>query len=160
MTRPYVFVDEWRLAADPDDVWPVVRDVGNWPAWWPSARSVSRLPDAAAERWAFRFTTRLPYSMGFDVLVLADDPRTGVDNEVTGKLEGRGRWHAEAVPGGTLVRFDWSVTPTPRWMRLLSPLARPIFRWNHSAIMIEGGQALAQRLGVPLLAETVSRLEP
>ena len=37
-------------------------------------------------------------------------------------------------------------------MRALSPLARPVFNWNHRMLMVEGGESLAQRLSVPLLA--------
>ena len=37
-------------------------------------------------------------------------------------------------------------------MNLLAPLARPLFRWNHDAIMREGGVALARRLNVRLVS--------
>ena len=40
-------------------------------------------------------------------------------------------------------------------MRVLSPLARPVFNWNHRMLMTEGGEGLAHRLSVPLLAEIV-----
>jgi hypothetical protein len=36
-------------------------------------------------------------------------------------------------------------------MNLLAPLARPVFRWNHDAIMREGGHALARRLNARLI---------
>jgi hypothetical protein len=37
-------------------------------------------------------------------------------------------------------------------MNALTPIARPIFRWNHDRLMRAGGRGLAQRLGVPLLS--------
>jgi hypothetical protein len=32
-------------------------------------------------------------------------------------------------------------------MRAVAPLARGVFKWNHRALMSEGAEALAQRLG-------------
>jgi hypothetical protein len=57
-----------------------------------------------------------------------------------------------AVAGGSAVRFDWVVSPRVAWMRALSPVARPLFVWNHRALMREGGEALARRLDTRLLA--------
>jgi hypothetical protein len=150
----YVFTDEWQVAADPATVWDVVRDVGQWPAWWPSARSVTQVasPGAGGEVWRFVFRTRLPYDMGFDARVLADDPMTGVETAVTGRVEGSGRWRVTGVEGGSAVCFDWVVSPQVAWMRALSPVARPAFVWNHRALMREGGEALARRLDTRLLA--------
>jgi hypothetical protein len=43
-------------------------------------------------------------------------------------------------------------------MRLLSPIARPIFAWNHRALMVEGGESLALRMGARMLEPVVSEL--
>lgn len=154
----YLFRDEWHVAAEPAAVWAVVRRVEDWPAWWPSVQSVTRAgaPDIGSEVWTFVFRTRLPYRMAFDATVLADEPLHGVRTTVTGKVEGEGRWEVTAVPGGAAVRFDWQVRPRPAWMRLLSPLARPVFVWNHAALMEEGGEGLASRLGTRLLGRPIT----
>ena len=39
-------------------------------------------------------------------------------------------------------------------MNLVAPVARPIFRWNHNAVMHQGGAGLADLLGARLLAVT------
>jgi hypothetical protein len=149
----YVFRDEWHVAAAPAAVWAAVRAVEDWPVWWPSVQGVTRVgaADAGREVWTFEFRTRLPYRMAFDATVLQDEPLHGVRTTVTGKVEGEGRWEVAEVPGGAAVRFDWLVRPRPAWMRLLSPLARPVFVWNHAALMREGGDGLAARLGTRLL---------
>jgi hypothetical protein len=36
-------------------------------------------------------------------------------------------------------------------MNAAAPVARPIFAWNHNAVMRNGGRGLAQLLGAPLL---------
>jgi hypothetical protein len=77
--------------------------------------------------------------------------------EATGELAGTGRWALTPVDGGTLVRYNWDIRTTRRWMNLVAPAARPVFRWNHDELMRAGGQALARRLGADLtLPDTTS----
>lgn len=156
----YVFRDEWHVAADPPTVWATVRQVERWPEWWPSVHGVTRVApaeaDAQGEVWRFVFRTRLPYRMAFDARVVQDEPLHGVRTTVTGRVEGMGRWEVAEVEGGAAVRFDWEVRPRLAWMRLLSPVARPLFVWNHAALMREGGEALATRLGTRLLGAPVT----
>lgn len=151
----FVFRDEWRLAAPPAAVREVVRAVESWSEWWPSVESVTRVPSGDGEVWRFAFRTRLPYRMEFEARVLRDSQQ-GVRTTVTGRVEGSGRWEVTEVDGGSVVGFDWEVRPQLLWMRVLAPLARPVFVWNHRELMDEGGEALARRLGTRLLAPTVS----
>ena len=48
--------------------------------------------------------------------------------------------------GQTVVTYDWLVETTSRWMNLVAPVARPVFRWNHDAVMRSGGRGLARRM--------------
>ena len=65
---------------------------------------------------------------------------------------GRGVWRLYEDLGVTAVVYDWQVATTKRWMNLLSPIARPVFEYNHDVVMRWGGEGLARRLGVKLLA--------
>ena len=42
----------------------------------------------------------------------------------------------------TAVRYDWDVSPTRAWMRVLAPLLRPAFVWNHDWVMRQGETGL------------------
>jgi hypothetical protein len=66
-----------------------------------------------AERWP----TWWSYVVGVDEL----------EAEATGELAGTGRWTLTAADGGTLVRYNWDIRTTRRWMNLLAPVARPVF---------------------------------
>jgi hypothetical protein len=156
----FEFFDEWRLAAALEVVWPVMRDIEAWPDWWPSVRSVTPVTEGIPQTWKFRFRTRLPYDMGFAAELRGDEPQVGVEARVTGRVRGTGRCRAAVVDGGTLVRFDWWVRPEPSWMRMVAPVARPVFRWNHRALMAEGASGLARRLDTHLLADPVGVLLP
>jgi hypothetical protein len=90
--------------------------------------------------------------MSFEAEFVRVDPLVAVEARVQGRVEGAGPWSLSDIAGGTLVRFDWRVTPQVGWMRAVAPLARGVFKWNHRALMSEGAEALAQRLGVRLLA--------
>ena len=161
--RRFVFVDEWRLAAPPGEVWAVVRDLTAWPEWWPSVRRTTRLALAASgshEAWEFRFRTRLPYDMAFVADLLVEDAELRVDARATGRVDGHGIFRVEPIDGGTLVRFDWEVRPRVTWMRVVSPVARPVFGWNHRSLMAEGAFGLARRLDTRLLASPVGALLP
>jgi hypothetical protein len=159
----FVFFDEWRLAAPPDEVWAVVRDLPAWPEWWSSVRRTTRLAPRTAdshEAWEFRFRTRLPYDMTFVADLLVEDSELRVDARVTGRVDGHGIFRVEPVDGGALVRFDWEVRPLVTWMRAAAPVARPLFSWNHRALMAEGAFGLARRLDAGLLAAPVGVLLP
>lgn len=98
----------------------------------------------------FTFQTRLPYRMMFQADVVREEP-LAVETSVVGRVHGKGRWRVTSVAGGSRVHFDWLVDPQVPWMRALSPVARPVFIWNHQALMAEGARAFADRLGVNML---------
>ena len=156
----FEFFDEWRLAAELDEVWAVIRDVETWPEWWPLVRSVTPVTGRTNPTWEFRFRTRLPYNMVFAAEVLHDDPQVGVEAQVAGTVQGSGRWRVVAIEGGTLVRFDFWVRPHVAWMRAVAPVARPVFSWNHRSVMAGGATALARRLNTRLLADPAGALLP
>jgi hypothetical protein len=45
------------------------------------------------------------------------------------------------------------VRTTKRWMNAIAPVARPVFAWNHHAVMKNGGRGLAQLLNTKLVAQ-------
>ena len=50
-----------------------------------------------------------------------------------GDLRGTGTW--TLTPAGddrTHVRFDWRVFADRPFLRVLTPVLRPVFRWNHA----------------------------
>ena len=75
-----------------------------------------------------------------------------MEGTASGELAGSGRWRLIEDRGVTAVIYEWDVRTTKRWMNLLAPLARPVFKWNHDVVMGWGGEGLARRLGVRLLA--------
>jgi hypothetical protein len=52
------------------------------------------------------------------------------------------------------VRYTWSVSLGQSWMRRIAPLAAPLFRWNHNAVMRAGEIGLARHLNTNVIKPT------
>jgi len=151
----YSLVSIWQLAAPIERVWEIIYDSAAWPEWWPYVASVEELErgNAAGLGAVRRYTwkSRLPYRLAFELEVTRVERPFWLEGRTRGDLRGKGLWHLQSIDGTTRVRYEWSVTTTKTWMNLLAPLARPVFTWNHHAVMRAGGRGLADRLGVPLV---------
>jgi hypothetical protein len=99
----------------------------------------------------FTWSSKLPYSLSFDVTVTKIEKPRLLEGTASGELDGTGTWHLAERAGAVEVRYDWRVRTTKAWMRLVAPLARPVFAWNHHGVMRAGGEGLARRLGTRLL---------
>jgi len=150
----YHFVSTWQIQAPIERVWEEIYHAKRWPSWWKYVAGVEELEPGAADgtgtRMRLLFRTLLPYTLGFEVTVTRVRPPSLLEADASGELEGSGRWRLTSTGGGTLVRYNWDVRTTEPWMNLLAPLARPAFKWNHDAVMREGGESLARRLGAEL----------
>jgi Polyketide cyclase / dehydrase and lipid transport len=136
--------------------WEVLQDPLTWPQWWRGVVRVSELDGGDAERVGSRYRiawrSRIPYELEFDFTVRRVDPPCCMEGEAEGDLAGHGRWRLFEQDGVTAVLYEWNVRTTKPWMNLLGPVARPVFDRNHDLVMRWGGEGLASRLGVELLA--------
>jgi hypothetical protein len=139
-----------------ESAWEELQKPLEWPQWWRGVVRVSELDPGDAQRVGSRhrivWRSRIPYALEFDFTVRGlDAPRT-MAGDATGALEGTGVWRLFEQDGVTAVVYDWRVQTNERWMNALAPLARPLFAYNHDVVMGWGGEGLARRLGVRLLA--------
>jgi mannose-6-phosphate isomerase-like protein (cupin superfamily)/uncharacterized protein YndB with AHSA1/START domain len=151
-SREYLFVDEWDVAAPREDVFAALADARTYPQWW---RPVYIDVDADGEPALGKvsrqhFKGRLPYHLHTRSTIVRLDPPHVVEGDVDGDLRGRGTWTLTEIPRGTHVRFDWRVHADRRLLRVLTPILRPAFRWNHDwaiARAIEGLEPFAAANG-------------
>jgi len=147
----YAFVTQWWFDAPIEQIWSVIRDSERWPEWWRSVVSVRKIrpggENGVGEVRRYVWKGRLPYTLAFDMTVTRVESPHVLEGTATGELEGKGTWRLAEDAEGTSVRYDWSVTATKLWMRLFAPLARPLFSWNHDAVMADGERGLARLLG-------------
>jgi uncharacterized protein YndB with AHSA1/START domain/quercetin dioxygenase-like cupin family protein len=148
--RPYLFVDEWDVAAPPEAVFDALSDARSYPQWWrPVYIDVeSDGPARLGAESRQHFKGRLPYHLRTRSVITELDPPRRIVADVDGDLRGRGTWTLTPIAQGTHVRFDWQVFADRKLLRVLTPLLRPIFRWNHNwaiARAMEGLEPYAQR---------------
>jgi quercetin dioxygenase-like cupin family protein/uncharacterized protein YndB with AHSA1/START domain len=134
-SREYLFVDEWDVAAPREAVFDAIADARSYPEWWRPVYIDVDADGAPALGKESRqhFKGRLPYHLHTRSRIVALDAPHMVEGEVDGDLRGHGRWTLTENPGGgTHVRFDWRVHADRALLRVLTPILRPLFRWNHA----------------------------
>jgi len=132
--RPYLFVDEWEVAAPPEAVFDAIADSRTYPQCWrPVYLDVQADGPAAPGTVAsHHFKGRLPYHLHTRSTVAEIEAPHTVTADVDGDLRGRGTWTLTPTPQGMHVRFDWQVHADRALLRVLTPVLRPLFRWNHN----------------------------
>lgn len=143
-------VTDWTLAAPPAAVWEALTKPEDWPVWWRAVETVDLIERGddhglgAYRRFTWR--TALPYRVRFNVRVTRVEPMAVIEGRADGEVSGVGRWTLAPYDKGTHVRYDWSVKLNKPWMRVLAPLLRPVFAWNHDRVMAWGHEGLVRKL--------------
>lgn len=151
----YRFVTVWHIEAPIEAVCDVIYRSLSWPQWWRNVESVEELAPGDARgigsvrRYIWR--GRLPYRLTFDICVIHIEPLAAIEGVASGDVEGKGRWSFSTDGAVTIVRYEWQIRTTPVWMNLLALFARPFIKWNHNAVMQQGGEALARMLNARLI---------
>ena len=147
----YRFVDEWDVAAPREAVFDALADARTYPEWWRPVYEEVEAEGAPAVGQVSRqhFKGRLPYHLNTTSRITELERPQRIVGDVEGDLSGRGVWTlTELGPERTHVRFDWTVYADRRLLRSLTPVLRPLFRWNHNwaiARAIEGLEPYARR---------------
>src|SRR5262249_33519869 len=145
----------WRVKAPLESVWNEIYHSELWPTWWKGVESVIELrngdDDGVGSVRRYTWKSKLPYRLAFDMETVRVERPTILEGIASGELDGRGLWHLSSDGAETVARYDWNVQTTKSWMNLLSPIARPVFSWNHDVVMSWGAAGLARRLGVEVV---------
>ena len=160
----YVFVDQWEVEAPPEPVFEALADARTYPRWWRPVYIDAEAdgPPQVGRRSGQHFKGRLPYELKTESTVVALDPSRRIEVEVTGDLSGQGAWTLTPKDGSTHVRFDWQVNADRPLLRVLTPVLRPAFRWNHKwaiARAIEGLEPYARARASSEVGDTPSPTE-
>jgi uncharacterized protein YndB with AHSA1/START domain len=134
MAREYVFIDEWDVDAPQERIFMALADSRTYPDWWtPTYLEVQADgPPAVGVSAKHRFKAKLPYTLTTTSTITRLEPPREIEAHVDGDLRGRGIWTLTPTNGKVHVRFDWRVFADRPLLRILTPLLRPLFRWNHN----------------------------
>jgi uncharacterized protein YndB with AHSA1/START domain len=140
----YRFRSNWELDASRAQVFDVLRKGENYERWWPQVRRSTRLSDETYELVARSF---LPYELRMVATESIVDEDTGVlEANLDGDLEGFSRWTLTERGDKTFALFDEEVVTHKRLLNVLSPVVKPLLRYNHAVMMRQGEQGLRRYL--------------
>lgn len=136
----YSFKSVWSVAADLDDLFEVLSDIGDYPAWWPEVKNVVRIGE---RRVSARIRSFLPYDLDLEMEQVVEDRAARVlEVLMTGDLEGFSRWTLSRFGCSTRLLFEEEVEATKMLLVRFAPVARPAFKLNHSFMMRHGEAGL------------------
>ena len=129
---------------DPGRVFKVLRDVAMYPRWWPEIRAVEEIDE---DRFAYRVRSALPYWLEFtSQRTIEDNYRGLLEATLDGDLEGFSRWTLAEDGNGCRILFEEEVDLRKRGLNLISAVARPAFKANHSLMLKHGEEGLRRHL--------------
>jgi hypothetical protein len=133
MAKEYVFLHEWDVDDPQEAVFTALADASTYPQWWkPVYIDVEGdCEPALGCTTEQRFKGKLPYTLRTTSEIVAFNPTNSLAVKVVGDLTGNGMWTLTPRGGGVHVRFDWTVFADRWFLKLLTPVARPLFRSNH-----------------------------
>jgi hypothetical protein len=146
------FEESWEIpGASVDDVYDVLAHGELLPLWWKGVYlGAEKLTNSdepkVGERVRARARGFLPYELNFIVEAVQLEPGRRVIVKTIGDFDGR--WSASLSPrdGGVHVDIVWEVTVLRPILRLLAPLLRPAFAWNHRWTTPRGEKRLREYL--------------
>lgn len=143
----YRFRSTWLVPGGPEEVFRALRDVEDYPNWWPQVVRAERCDDdttpGAAEAYDMVVRSLLPYDLAFRSATTRDDPAAGVlEARLTGDLDGFSRWTVRASGDEAVLVFEEEVHARKALLRRLALVARPAFVANHALMMRAGRRGL------------------
>jgi hypothetical protein len=148
--QQYCFHTTWKYQARISDIWPVIKDIENWPHWWKGVECVKILHpgelNGMSKKAAMTWKSLLPYRLTFVMEVTGIVENEKITGHTTGELQGTGTWYFSQEGAFSVLQFHWDVMTTPAWMNVFAPLLKPVFKWNHDIIMLWGREGLGAKL--------------
>ena len=148
----YHFEDHWEVPFAIDRVWTVLSRARDFPVWWQGVYlSVDPLDDAGEPRVGARVAAVargwLPYKLRFTIETTKLEKPQLIAFKASGDFEtDESSWLLTPNGAGTHVVLDWNPIVEKRVVKLLSPLLKPIFRWNHQWTMDRGQSQIIEYL--------------
>jgi hypothetical protein len=162
----YEFLTEWHVAAPRELIYEILKEGQDYPRWWPEVYlkadfEPSGREDHVGDRVQFFTKGWLPYRLRWTAEVVRHSKPHTIEIKATGDFVGRGIWllDSEGPEGGaTQVMFDWRLRADKPLLQWLSPIFKPIFRWNHAWAMARGYESLCRELERRTRAESGQKI--
>lgn len=147
----YAFHTHWLVEGTVKEVADILADAEALKRWWPSvyldARQVMPGDDRGVGKEVELYTKGwLPYTLRWRFRVTESNYPHGFTLHATGDFVGTGVWTLTQEGEWVNVEYDWRIRAEKPLLRLLSPLLKPIFSFNHRWAMERGEESLRLEL--------------
>ncbi len=144
-------VTRWQVRATPEEIADILTDAESFPDWWGEVYLGIQVLDPGDEsgigrRIAVHSKGWLPYRLNWQGTLESADLPHRWRVRATGDLTGRGEWRLTASGAITEAVYDWQVSADRPLFRILSPVLKPLFAWNHRWAMARGEAGLRREL--------------
>lgn len=148
----YHFITRWELPTTCEEIYRTLEDAEDLVRWWPSvyldakirekgqSGGVGKVVELYTKGW-------LPYTLRWKFRVLQTDFPNGYSLEAIGDFVGQGVWTFKQLsPEVCEVVYDWRIRAEKPFLKLMTPLLRPIFSANHLWAMRKGEESIRLEL--------------
>ena len=147
----YYFHTHWLVEGTVEEVADVLRDAEGLKRWWPSVyldvRETQRGDERGVGKEVELYTKGwLPYTLRWRFRVTESNYPHGFSIEALGDFVGTGVWTLTQEGRWVNVEYDWRIRAEKPLLRLLSPVLKPIFGFNHRWAMEQGERSLRLEL--------------
>lgn len=136
----YHFTSHWKVHGPIRVVYDILKDGERYDRWWKPAYVKTDVVGTQKVRALVR--AKLPYTLDFTTELVREDPPKEIEIRALGELAGRGLWTLKEVGDEVAITFYWDVRAEKPLVRFLSPVLKPLFRWNHDWVMKTGEKGL------------------
>jgi uncharacterized protein YndB with AHSA1/START domain len=147
----YHFEDHWHVPFPIERVWEVISKPEEYPTWWHgvylSAKPLEGKNTPGQKAVAVVAKGWLPYKLHFVIETTALQKPHVIEFKTSGDfVTDSSRWILGIQGEGTGVTLQWNPRVEKKVVRFLSPLLKPLFRWNHNWTMKRGERQIAEYL--------------
>ena len=143
----YRFEDCWRVPFSAEKVWEVLSRPEDYPRWWRGVYLSAKRLDNSGKRVAIVAKGRLPYKLRFTIETLRTEKPSLIEFRATGDfVTDVSRWVLKPEGEGTSVTLEWNPKVEKPLVKILSPILKPLFYWNHEWTMKRGRRQIVEYL--------------
>jgi uncharacterized protein YndB with AHSA1/START domain len=144
----YHFEDHWYVPFEAEKVWEVLAKAENYPRWWRGVYLSAKVLDGkGGKRVAVVARGRLPYKLRFTIESLREQKPNLIEFRASGDfVTDVSRWVLKPEGKGTSVTLEWNPRVEKPVVKFLSPILKPLFRWNHEWTMKRGEKQITEYL--------------
>lgn len=154
----YAFLTKWRVTAPVELIYDILKEGNDYKRWWPdvyldSEYIASGDPHGIGDQVVLLTKGWLPYRLRWTATAEQRERPHTIAITATGDFNGRGVWNLQQIGTECDIKFDWRLRADKPLLRWLSPLFKPIFKWNHRWAMERGYERLQQEIARRLKQE-------